>query len=79
MTPFEQFLENLVSLSPWGVVKLGFLIFLIVYIVFAGMVIRQVELMIRTLDGSINLPLKILAYIHLIFATFIFLLALIIL
>ena len=79
MTPFELFLENLVNLNPWSLVKIGFLIFLTLYFAFAVVIIRQVKLMIRVLNGALELPLQIMALIHLALAATVFLLALTIL
>jgi len=79
MTPFELFLENLVNLNPWYLVKIGFLIFLALYFAFAVVIIRQVKLMIRVLNGTLELPLQIMALIHLALAATVFLLALTIL
>jgi len=79
MTTFEIFLENLVNISPWFIAKLAFLIFLTVYLAFAVIVIRQVQLMVKTLNGSFDLPLQILSFVHLAFTVFVFLMAVLIL
>ena len=79
MTPFEQTLENLVSIDPWGLAKLAVLLFLGIYIVFAFIVVRQVRLMTSVLNGSIDLPLKAIALAHLAIAVTVFLMALTIL
>jgi len=79
MTTFEIFLENLVNFDPWFIVKLAFLIFLAVYLAFAVIVIRQVQLMVKTLNGSFDLPLQILSFVHMAFAAFVFLMAMAIL
>jgi len=79
MTPFELFLENLLNLNPWSLVKIGFLIFLALYFAFAVVIIRQVKLMIKVLNGTLELPLQIMALIHLALAATVFLLALTIL
>lgn len=79
MTPIEELFSKLMEIQIWSVVKVFVLIALGLYLVFAFMVIREVDLMNRTLQGVFNLPIKIIAWIHLIFAVFVFLLALIIL
>jgi len=79
MTPFEQFLESLVNLNPWFLVKIGFLIFLALYFAFAVVITRQVKLMIRVLNGAFELPLQVMALVHLALAATVFLLALTIL
>jgi hypothetical protein len=81
MTPFEQFIQSLASASfdPWILVKFLFLVALLIYIAFAVVVVRQVGLMSRTLDGAFNLPLKLIAWLHLGVAIGVWVLALVIL
>lgn len=75
-----KFLINIIaSFSIFWVVKFLFLIGLLIYIAFAVIVIRQVELMARTVNGGYEAPLKLIAFIHLISAVATFLLALAIL
>lgn len=76
MTPFEEFLESLVTLNPLSLVKAGILIFLALYIAFAVVVVRQVKLMIRVLNGTFELPLQIIALAHLVLVVMVFLIAL---
>lgn len=75
MTPFEQTLENLVSLDPWGMAKLTVLVFLGLYIAFAFIVVRQVKLMTGVLNGTIDLPLRGLVLLHLLLSIGVFILA----
>ena len=83
MTPFENLLEFLAEtipgLSIWSFVKILFLVFLFLYIAFALIVTRQVGLMSRTLDGEFAFPVKVVAWLHLLVAVGVFLLALTIL
>ena len=83
MTPFEGFIQFLVNFSPaltaWFLVKILFLIGLAIYIPFAVIVDRQVDLMAQAHDGGFNFPLKLVSWIHLLVAIAVFLLALIIL
>ncbi len=66
-------------ISFWFLIKIGILILIAMYLVFALIMVRQVRLMTDTLaTGSENL-VKFLAALHLIFAVFVFLAALIIL
>jgi hypothetical protein len=78
MTPFERLIEALtsVTLTPWIIFKILYLLGFLLYIAFAVIVVRQVNLMIQTLNGVLRLPLKIVALIHLGVAVFIFWLAL---
>ncbi|OGD62280.1 hypothetical protein A2160_00605 [Candidatus Beckwithbacteria bacterium RBG_13_42_9] len=79
MTPFEQLLQSLFTADVWGLVKLAVLLFMGVYLVFAIVIVRQIKLMINVLDGNLNLPLRLLALAHLVFAGLVFLMALTIL
>lgn len=67
------------ELSFWPVLKVLFMIGLLVYIAFAVVMIRQVNLMTRTLELGHENFIKNLSIGHLVFAIGIFLLALIIL
>jgi hypothetical protein len=76
MTPIETLLYQLININIWFVVKILFLFALGLYLVFATIVIREVDLMNRTLTGVFNLPIKIIAWIHLALSILIFLVAL---
>lgn len=81
MTPFERFVQFLAAiiLGPWVFIKLLFLLGFLIYVAFAVIVVRQVDLMHQTLNGVLDFPLKLIAWIHLGVAVAIFLLALVIL
>ena len=83
MTPADNFIQFLVKIIPtlslWLLVKILFIIGLALYLAFAVIVIRQVGLMAKTLDGEFNLPLKFVAWAHLIVSLGVFLLAIFIL
>jgi len=55
------------------------LVLLAIYIIFASVIIRQVKLMTSTLQLGSETLMKLLTYLHLAFAIFVFLAALIIL
>ena len=64
MTPIEKILESIVlnwklDLSILG--KAGVILFLVIYFLFTLVVMRQVELMSRTLMGSLEKTLKLAA------------------
>lgn len=67
------------GVSIWLVVKILVLILLAMYLVFALVIVRQVQLMTDTLQLGFEFPVKVLSFVHLIFAIFVFLSALIIL
>lgn len=52
----------------WIIVKIFFIIGLSVYSIFALVIVRQVQIMSTTVKLSFELPIKVLAVIHLIFA-----------
>ena len=83
MTPFDRFLQILATMAPeltiWLLIKLLFLVGLGIYIFFAVIIIRQADLMNRTLKGTLDVSVRLLAWIHFLAALFIFVLALVIL
>ncbi|HEX6977123.1 MAG TPA: DUF5657 family protein [Patescibacteria group bacterium] len=58
----------LIGTSIWIIVKIFFLIALVIYLIFALVVIKQVNIMTDTLDLSFEIPVKVLAYLHFLFA-----------
>jgi len=67
MTPFERLVEYLANFSfslNW-VLKGLFLFGMLFYLAFGVIVVRQVSLMSKTLEGSFDLPIKIIAWVHL--------------
>lgn len=79
MTPIEQLLQSLITLDVWVVVKWLLVLALGLYGVFAVVVVRQVQLMSRTLNGALELPLKLLAWLHMGVAVMVLLMAVVIL
>ena len=69
----------LTGISIWLVVKVFVLIAMLLYIAFALVIVRQVQLMTKTLKVGFEFPLKSLSLLHLISAAVLFTLALIIL
>lgn len=67
------------TLQIWGAVKIFFTIGLLVYLIFAFVIVRQVQIMTETVKLSFEFPIKILALIHLFFALSILIYALIVL
>jgi len=63
----------------WLAAKLGTLLLLAIYIVFAFVVLRQVSLMTQTLEVGFEKALRTIALAHLILSIAIFLFALVIL
>ncbi|MBM3205840.1 hypothetical protein FJZ41_03280 [Candidatus Shapirobacteria bacterium] len=78
-SPFSQFVNN-PNLVLWLVVKILFIIALGLYLVFPFLVLRQIKAFDRILGFYVfDLPLRLVAWIHLAAAIFIFLLAVVVL
>lgn len=58
----------MILLSVWSVIKVFILIFLGIYIIFAFVIVRQVQLMTTTLVIGFEKQLKTLSFFHLLFA-----------
>ena len=67
MTPFERLVEYLAifNFSLNWVLKGLFLFGMLFYLAFGVIVVRQVGLMSKTLEGSLNLPIRVIAWVHL--------------
>ncbi len=48
----------------WEVVKWFYVLGLLIYVVFASVMVKQVRQMVKTVDGDFANPLKLAAYIH---------------
>jgi len=79
MTPIEGFLKGLLTIGLFDVIKVMIIFGLVLYLVFAVVVIRQVELMLQALNGALDVPLKLIVGIHLLVAIGVFLVALVVL
>lgn len=82
MTPFEKFLQFLIAGWRLDVVilaKLGVWLFLLLYIGFSLVVVRQVKLMSHTVNGFLENQLSIMAWALVLLAVAAFIISLIIL
>lgn len=68
-----------VGLSIWSIVKILIFVFLLIYIVFAFVVVKQVKSMTVTLEVGFEKQLKLLSLLHLLFAIAVLVFAIIIL
>lgn len=59
----------------WEIVKIGVLIFMVIYIVFAFVIYRQVVSMTRTLEVGFERALKTFVFGHFLFAVITFIVA----
>ena len=58
----------ILAFSIWPIVKILVLILLGIYIIFAFVLVRQVQLMTTTLEVGFEGQLRFLSFIHLLFA-----------
>lgn len=65
--------------SVWLVLKMMFVVAFFLYFLFAAVVITQVNSMTKALNGAIDLPLRLIAWLHLFVAGGALLLAIMIL
>jgi hypothetical protein len=57
--------------SLWFLLKTASIIGLIIYVIFAFVVMKQVSLMTATLELDFEKPIKIVATLHFVFAIFV--------
>ena len=62
--------------SLWFFLKVGSIIGLMIYVIFAFVVMKQVNLMTETLEIDFERPIKTVATLHFIFAIFVLIFAL---
>lgn len=75
----DNWIDVILNISIWSVAKVLILIALVIYLIFAIVVIRQVSAMTKVVSGQLNVPLKFLSWAHLIFTLFVIILSIIIL
>jgi len=69
----------MISFSIWPIIKIFIIIFLSIYIIFALVVVRQVQLMTKTLEVGFENQLKFLSLVHLMAAVGVLIFAIVIL
>lgn len=69
----------LLNISVWVIAKIMVLFALLLYIIFAFVVVKQTKIMTETLELGLEKVIKTIAFIHMLFAVGTFFLALIIL
>ena len=74
MNTFDGFAPSVLTL-----IKIAIWIFLFLYILFAGVVVKQIRAMTETLEVGFEKPVKALGVIHFVTAVFVFLLSLVVL
>lgn len=76
---FAQIFEDILGISIWTVARWAVLFALFVYFLFAIVVVRQVYLMTQVVSGRIDWLIKIIAWLHLLLAAGVIILAFLIL
>lgn len=69
----------MIGISILAIGKIFALIFLGIYIIFALVIVKQVSLMVATVEAGLEFLIKLIAWAHFIFAVFVFLTAFVIL
>jgi len=70
---------DILGITIWQILKIFITIFLGIYMVFAIVVIRQIGLMIKTVQTGFEFQLRVLGFAHFLFAVGVFIFALLIL
>lgn len=69
----------IINIPTWEIVK-WFLVFAeLIYLVFAFVVVKQVRVMIETLEIGFSFPVRLISYLHFLFALGIIILSVVIL
>lgn len=66
-------------ISVWLIVKIFLCFAILLYIIFAFVIVRQVSIMLATLELGFETPIRILSLVHLFFAIAVLVLAVLIL
>lgn len=64
-TPFDRILAILLGLDIWQVAKVFVLFGILLYLVFALVIVRQVNLMLESLEVELEWLIKLIAWLHL--------------
>lgn len=67
------------GVTIWAVIKIFLIILLSLYLVFAYVIIRQVQLMTSTLEVGFESQIRFIAFAHFIFAAIVLIFSIIIL
>lgn len=63
-----QIIDTNTPMIIWTILKIFFIVGLSVYLVFALVIVRQIDIMTKTVKLQFELPMKIIGLIHLLFA-----------
>ena len=73
----ESLFNSLIGVTLTDLVWLLAILFLVLYVIFAFIIVRQVNLLNRTLGTALSPLLKVFAFAHLVISIVIFLLSII--
>lgn len=76
---FETVLQSIITINPFFIVKLGFIIGMVLYAVFAYVMVRQEQLMSQIVFLPTTVHIRTLVILHLIATILILLLAILVL
>jgi len=75
MVSLADVFANTLGINIWEIVKVFYIAFLLLYVIFAGIIVRQIRLMANTVTGALTSFIRIAAYIHFTVALLVFFLA----
>ena len=67
------------AISIWLIFKIFLCFAIFLYVVFAFVIVRQVSIMLSTLELGFETPIKVLSWLHFLFAVAVLVLAILIL
>jgi len=78
--PISEIMINQTSpINIWQYAKILYITFFAIYLIFSLIVVRQIKLMVATIDGKLSPAIKIIGWINLGFSILILVLSLILL
>jgi len=72
----DNLLNSIFNVNVWGIGKLFVLIGLVVYVIFAFIVVRQVKLMTEVVSGILTNFLRLVSWVFFLFSVSVFVLVL---
>lgn len=64
----EETVNNLLTTSPWPLLGVAFQVVLLLYVIFALLVIRQINLLNSILGTGLSSAFRLFSYLHLLLA-----------
>lgn len=76
---FEKVLQAILTINPFFIVKLGFIVGMVLYAIFAYVMVRQEQLMSQIVFLPTNIHIRTIIVIHLVVTILILLFAILVL